>query len=60
MGKADTLTLKKILFFACICLAVSACGSGEASGPEAQVVRVVDDEFSPKILIVPVGSTVIW
>ena len=60
MGKADTLTLKKILFFACICLAVSACGSGEASGPEAQVVRVVDDEFSPKILRVPVGSTVIW
>ena len=60
MGKADILTLKKILFFACICLAVSACGSGEASGPEAQVVRVVDDEFSPKILRVPVGSTVIW
>jgi len=60
MGKSDNLQLWKILFFACLSLIVSACGSGEASGPEAQIVKIVDDEFSPKILRVPVGSTVIW
>ena len=60
MGKSDKITYSKILFFACLSLIISACGSGEASGPEAQIVRVVDDEFSPKLLRVPVGSTVIW
>ncbi len=60
MGKSDRVSYGKILFFACLSLIVSACGSGDASGPEAQIVRVVDDEFSPKILRVPVGSTVIW
>ena len=60
MGKSDNLQLGKILFFACLSLIISACGSGEASGPEAQIVKIVDDEFSPKILRVPVGSTVIW
>ena len=60
MGKSDKISYGKILFFACLSLIVSACGSGDASGPEAQIVRVVDDEFSPKILRVPVGSTVIW
>ena len=60
MGKSDNLKIRKILFFACLSLIISACGSGEASGPEAQIVKIVDDEFSPKILRVPVGSTVIW
>lgn len=60
MGKSDKVSYGKILFLACLSLIVSACGSGDASGPEAQIVRVVDDEFSPKILRVPVGSTVIW
>ena len=60
MGKSDRISYGKILFFACLSLIISACGSGEASGPEAQIVRVVDDEFSPKLLRVPVGSTVIW
>ena len=60
MEKSDKVSYGKILFFACLSLIVSACGSGDASGPEAQIVRVVDDEFSPKILRVPVGSTVIW
>ena len=60
MGKSDSRQLLKILFFACLSLIISACGSGEASGPEAQIVKIVDDEFSPKILRVPVGSTVIW
>ena len=60
MGKSDKVSYGKILFFACLSLIISACGSGEASAPEAQIVRVVDDEFSPKLLRVPVGSTVIW
>ena len=60
MGKSDSRKVAKILFFACLSLIISACGSGEASGPEAQIVKIVDDEFSPKILRVPVGSTVIW
>ncbi len=60
MGKSDSRQLLKILFFACLSLIISACGSGEASGPEAQIVKIVDDEFSPKILRVPVGTTVIW
>ena len=60
MAKSDKVSYGKILFFACLSLIVSACGSGEASAPEAQIVRVVDDEFSPKLLRVPVGSTVIW
>ena len=45
MGKSDKVSYGKILFFACLSLIVSACGSGDASGPEAQIVRVVDDEF---------------
>ena len=60
MGKSYSRQIAKILFFACLSLIISACGSGEASGPEAQIVKIVDDEFSPKILRVPVGSTVIW
>ena len=60
MGKSYSRQVAKILFFACLSLIISACGSGEASGPEAQIVKIVDDEFSPKILRVPVGSTVIW
>ena len=60
MGKSDSRKVAKILFFACLSLIISACGSGEASGPEAQIVKIVDDEFSPKILRVPIGSTVIW
>ena len=60
MGKSYSRQVTKILFFACLSLIISACGSGEASGPEAQIVKIVDDEFSPKILRVPVGSTVIW
>ena len=60
MRKSGSRKVAKILFFACLSLTISACGSGEASGPEAQIVKIVDDEFSPKILRVPVGSTVIW
>tara|TARA_B100001123_G_scaffold144814_1_gene168149 strand:- start:11377 stop:13332 length:1956 start_codon:yes stop_codon:yes gene_type:complete len=36
------------------------CGSQEASQDDIYVVRVVDDEYSPKILNIPVGGTVLW
>ena len=36
------------------------CGSQEASQSDIYVVRVVDDEYSPKVLNVPVGATVLW
>ena len=36
------------------------CGSQEASQDDIYVVRVVDDEYSPKVINVPIGATVIW
>ena len=36
------------------------CGSQEASQDNIYVVRVVDDEYSPKVLSIPVGGTVLW
>ena len=36
------------------------CGSEEASSIDPQIVRVVDDEFSPRVLYVDPGTTVIW
>jgi plastocyanin len=50
----------RILLFIGLSIIIASCGSQEASGPEVQIVKVVDDEFSPKVLRVPVGSTVIW
>ena len=37
-----------------------ACGSEEAANVTPQIVKVVDDEFSPKIIRVEPGTTVIW
>ena len=37
-----------------------ACGSEEAADVTPQIVKVVDDEFSPKIIRVEPGTTVIW
>ena len=34
---------------------ISACAGTEATGQEFVTVRVVDDEFSPKVINVPVG-----
>ena len=36
------------------------CGSQEASQGDIYSVRVVDDEYSPKVINIPVGGTVIW
>ena len=36
------------------------CGSEEASSIDPQIVRVVDDEYSPRVLYVDTGTTVIW
>ena len=37
-----------------------ACGGEESANLDPQVIRVVDDEFSPKVLRVEPGTTVIW
>ncbi len=37
-----------------------ACGSNQSANLDPQIVKVVDDEFSPKILRVEPGTTVIW
>jgi len=39
---------------------IAACGSQEATGLDPQIVKVVDDEFSPKVIRVEPGTTVIW
>ena len=39
---------------------IIACGGEESAGLDQQVVRVVDDEFSPKVIRVEPGTTVIW
>lgn len=39
---------------------IAACGSQEATSLDPQIVKVVDDEFSPKVIIVEPGTTVIW
>ena len=49
----------KIIFYLLL-VSLAACGSQEAAGTEPQIIRVVDDEFSPKILRVEPGTTVIW
>ena len=41
-------------------LLLFACGSESAVSLDPQIVKVVDDEFSPKILKVDPGTTVIW
>src|SRR5210317_2637765 len=37
-----------------------ACGGEESANLDPQVIRVVDDEFSPKVIRVEPGTTVIW
>ena len=39
---------------------IAACGSQEATSLDPQIVKVVDDEFSPKVIRVEPGTTVIW
>ena len=41
-------------------LLLFACSSESAASLDPQIVRVVDDEFSPKVLRVEPGTTVIW
>ena len=41
-------------------LLILACGSEEAADLTPQIVKVVDDEFSPRVLRVEPGTTVIW
>jgi len=37
-----------------------ACNESASSDESQSIIRIVDDEFSPKVINVPVGSTVIW
>ena len=39
---------------------IAACGSQEATSLDPQIVKVVDDEFSPKVIRVEPGTTIIW
>ena len=39
---------------------IAACGSQEATSLGPKIVKVVDDEFSPKVIRVEPGTTVIW
>ena len=52
--------MKKVLSLFIFSILLLACGAGDASSEEPLVIRIVDDEFSPKVINVPVGSTVIW
>jgi plastocyanin len=52
--------VKKVLSLIIFSILLLACGAGDASSEEPLVIRIVDDEFSPKVINVPVGSTVIW
>ena len=52
--------MKKVLSLIIFSILLLACGAGDASSEEPLVIRIVDDEFSPKVINVPVGSTVIW
>ena len=49
----------RILFLSTL-LFLLACGSEEAANLDPQIVKVVDDEFSPRVLRVEPGTTVIW
>jgi len=52
--------VKKVLSLFIFSILLLACGAGDASSEEPLVIRIVDDEFFPKVINVPVGSTVIW
>ena len=52
--------MKKVLSLFIFSILLLAFGAGDASSEEPLVIRIVDDEFSPKVINVPVGSTVIW
>ena len=49
----------RILFLSFLMM-LFACGGEESANLDPQVIRVVDDEFSPKVIRVEPGTTVIW
>ena len=49
----------RILFLSLLMM-LFACGGEESANLDPQVIRVVDDEFSPKVIRVEPGTTVIW
>jgi plastocyanin len=54
--------MEKIRYYSIFLLMIfiAACGSQEANSLDPQIVKVVDDEFSPKVIRVEPGTTVIW
>ena len=54
--------MEKIRYYSIFLLMIfiAACGSQEATSLDPQIVKVVDDEFSPKVIRVEPGTTVIW
>jgi plastocyanin len=54
--------MEKIRYYSIFLLMIFivACGSQEAASLDPQIVKVVDDEFSPKVIRVEPGTTVIW
>ena len=52
--------MKKVFCIIIFSVIIAACGGEEATSQQSLIIRVVDDEFSPKVINVPVGSTVVW
>jgi plastocyanin len=54
--------MEKIRYYSIFLLMIfiATCGSQEATSLDPQIVKVVDDEFSPKVIRVEPGTTVIW
>jgi len=52
--------VKKVFSIIIFSVIIAACGGEEATSQQSLIIRVVDDEFSPKVINVPVGSTVVW
>ena len=52
--------MKKVFSIIIFSVIIAACGGEEATSQQSLIIRVVDDEFSPKVINVPVGSTVVW
>ncbi len=52
--------MKKVFSIIIFSVIIAACGGEEATSQQSLIIKVVDDEFSPKVINVPVGSTVVW
>ena len=51
---------KRLFLLLFLSLVIIFCGSQEVAQSDVYIVRVVDDEYSPKVINIPVGGTVLW